>query len=321
VRTAQQYVQSPGGLWVPEDTYQEEEPVQPATEPPSADQTFEQAFPYGFPPPPQPYQAPETSGEFAGSDVAYIQDTLENAGMSIDAQGNVSLYQQGVPGLYTKQVPLKPMPLEKAIDRLNSEANSVDSEQGRISSLQDILSVLNSDFQEIEMDFQDLIEKFDDSYNNLEQFKYSERSPDENIRSIAEGLSTVRTYIEQSSPSIDDLRGGIGQYSGTIQDLQGKLDSYYQTQYDKYDQKLEVIDALERLKDMRDTNPQMFAQAVQGLGGVAAKFKGVQAQLFDDGFASKSLYIEAGEDFVRSVLGDDKVFQAFSLIQSFLTFF
>ena len=292
VKSAQQYVQSPGGLWVP-DTYQDQQDQQEEQTQDPEYESFLEETPFVYPDQSQIQQTVEPEFVPSETDTTQLINILEQSGMSIDQNGNVTLYQQNVPGLYTEKIPLKPMPIEKAIDRVNSEANSIDKEQSRIESLQDILSSLNTDFQEIEMTSQDLLEKFDESFNNLEQFRYSERSTDENIRSIAEGLSSVRQYLEQVAPTLDDFRSGLGQHAGTIADLQGRLDTYFQMQYEMYDQKLDLINALSELKNLKDNNPQEFQNVIQGVGGVSAS---MFIQAFEEAHQPEygSLEVEVG---------------------------
>ena len=261
VRVAQQFSQSPGGIWMPED---DEEPA----EAPVEEAPVEEA-----PKPDWGYQTEESviEKEFAPSDdVGSIQKALEASGISVDKDGMVSYYRSSVPGLYNKKTPMKAIPLDSAIERAESDLNSTDNEQQRISDLQDVLSSLNSDFQDLEGNMEDIVSKFDDSMDNLEQFRYSENSSDDDIREIATGLSSVREYLGQIDPEVEDMTYGLEQHADTIKDLQERLDNYYQTQYTGYDGKTELAGALSKLKEMQETDPQGFLNAISNLGGVAA---------------------------------------------------
>jgi hypothetical protein len=277
VKISESYVQSPAGLWVP-DTGSEEEDEKPS----GAYESFLEKTPFV-----DPSQTPEEEIDippeslpddmFMGQQLTpeYVQGVLEDAGLSVDANGNVSRYQSTVPGLYTKKNPFKAVPLAKTIAMLNSEVASVDKEQERIADLQGILGSLSSDFTGMEEDLQDLLERFSTTMDGLSKFKYSENSTDENIREIANGLSNISEYMGKVGPFVDDFRSGIGQYDKIIEDLKGRLDNYYQKQYDQYDVKLETIDVLEKLNKMLEKDPDKFKEMVSGTGGIsmAAKFK------------------------------------------------
>jgi hypothetical protein len=305
VKVAQQFVQSPGGLWTP-SSWDEDETDEDAAE-----------FDSYLDAPVDDFKSVQTHDdmperEFDIEQIEQLQEVLEKNGISVDKDGNVKQFKSNMPGIYVKEIPLKPIPLDQAIERFTGEAEAVQKEQERVKGLQDILASLNRDFVGIGSASQDLLKKFDDSMVNLEKFRYSEQSKDENVRSIAQGLGSVRKYLTESTEPLDDLQHGLKEYSDTIQGLQGRLDNYYQSQYEKTDAKFEVVDALGRLKEMMEKDPESFNKAVSGLGGISASFREVVASMWnskqsafgdehgimDEAEVSGSAEVMIGEDYI-----------------------
>ena len=261
-KAAQRFVQRPEGLWVPSDMEDSEEEL----EEPSEAAEFAPSHEEGVGGLVDEEVPQKPSMEFTQKSPNWAVEVLEGAGIYVDAQGNVSLYQNNVPGIYTKQIPLPPMPLEKAIGRLEMEADNIDKEQTRIEQLQDTLASLGSGLKGLDQMSDELRGKLQEGAQGLEEFKYSDQSTDENIRGIAQGLSRMRQYFEQDISEVET-------YENDISELQKRLDSYFQTQYDKYDEKLESIAALEYLWDLKSTDPVEFEDTVKGIGGISSKEK------------------------------------------------
>ncbi|MDC1299921.1 hypothetical protein N8Z24_00280 [bacterium] len=292
---AQQFVQSPGGVWLPSEFTEDEQPpkIEDFGEEGSIDVDFDEEGKSVQP------------ADFVDTDeVDYIVNTLENSGVYVDKEGNVTIYAQNIPGLYMDKLPLTAVPMEKALHRLNSDANAIDAEQARISSLQDVLSSIGS----VSEDYSSKVTEIIDS---LETFKYSDKVPDENLRSIGEGLKSLKDYLHESN--LDDVYKDLGSSGDLVSDLQARLDIYYQSQYDKYDEKLRVIDALERLSAIRNEDPKKFEEIVGEIGGVVAMFRQV-AQMLDIGYdqddifgeipKNGSLEVDIGTDHLQDIIMD-----------------
>ena len=308
-KIAQQFVQSPGGVWQP-STFTEDPAPEPEQEEMIGDPD-QYSVDVNFD------EKPVTPDEFVDTDEAdYIINTLENAGVSVSPDGSVTLYSQNIPGLYMNEVPLKAIPLEKAIQSFNSDANKIDKEQQRIGEFQDALAALTTNLSGLENSTDEFNSKLLTGLETLESFKYTPKSKDENLRSIGENLVSLRDYLSQNSSNIEELTHALNVYNRPIeeiiQDLQSRLDNYYQTQYDKYDEKLRVVDALERLSDIRFRDPKMFEGIVKSIGGIVGMFRQV-GQMFNDGYSSEfmesdpqngSLEISIGIDYLQDVIMD-----------------
>lgn len=302
--------QTPSGLWVPDSYYDEDEepkkvekPQEPSdysSEPEEnsyfdTEEDYEQfmeSSPFysdepsepGVEEPPALETKPEApqidpEPEFVEVSTEGLVESLERAGILINESGDISLYKQNLPGLYTDRV-FKPQPLDKSINRLNNEADSIDREQDRISSLQDILTVVGKDFEALDQGgkLKDYVDKFGENGKKLEQFKYSEKSPSPEISSIAQGLSTLKEYLQPSTKSVKKAKNDILKLRKLLGGLETQLGQYYQTQYEKYDAKLEAIDALEKVRELKESSPEQYEQIVKEIGGItAARF--VEAQM------------------------------------------
>lgn len=265
-KKAEPYRQSPGGLWVPES-------YSPRATPRQA--PIEDSF--------KDWQVPDQDYEDISQDVYGVQDsidTLEENGIKIDQNGMVTFYKANIPGLYSNQIPMKPVPMEQALSIFQQNAKVFDTETGRVKTLQDILSSLNSEFNGLESSMEEVLSEFDSVLTSLEKFKYSEKSPNPQIQTIAEGLTTIRNYISESGPDVDSLRFGIDQHSDVIKDLQNNLDYYYQSQYDMSGQKSGLAEAMKALIELKNSDPEEFKNMIAGMGGISASFKRCKNGLF-----------------------------------------
>jgi len=258
-KKAQTFKQAPSGMWVP-DTWGGSEGV--------SDEVPSEAF-YGY----------KTDEDVVDSSLYDLYDlerhkgVLEDAGIKIDRNGMVTFYQTNIPGVYKDQIPMKPVPMDKALALLESNSKMVEQEQGRVKSLQDVLSRLNGEFSGLDSSVQDVISNFDDVLSLLEQFKYSEKSMNQDISAIASGLTTIRNFLSESGPELEDFAYGLGQHTDVITDMQSKLDWYYQSQYEKGSGKQGVVEAMEVFMDVYQNDPETFSRLVTDMGGIAASFK------------------------------------------------
>lgn len=260
LKRAQTYQQSEGGIWMPQSYDEPDEPEEPAEQLPQG--AVEEAV---------PDNADENIIDYY--DVDYLLEILTNAGIGVDSEGNVKFYKSNVPGIFTDQIPMTPMPMEKALKLLQGRAKAVGNEQTRVHDLQDLLAGLTGEFNDVELSFDDLLTDLSDIQDRLNKYNYQERSPDPAISEIATSLSGLRDYLLGLEPELESIYSDLDLQSGGIKDLQGQLDNYFQTQYDVTDEKTEVVDAMEALMDIRSYDPEEFAEYTQGMGGVAARFK------------------------------------------------
>ena len=267
VKVAQQFTQSPGGLWVPETYLDEDVQVE--------DSDIVDSQDYSSPESEQP--AVKEPDFFEKYDVSHIQSVLEEYGVHVSAEGMVTLYSQNLPGLFNEKVPLRPMPLESAVELFTGKVTAIDKERGKIAELQDVLSSLNSDFSEIEGNLVSLSDKFNSAFGDLEKFNYVSKESDEIVQQISQGLGIVKQYLDTTSPHMEEMWGELRTQMNTISLLQSNLDQYNQRQYDNYDKAFELADALTRLSEIQGT--AMFDEAISGLGGVVASFKSIIRKL------------------------------------------
>lgn len=299
VKAAQQYVQSPGGVWMPEEYVKREDPR------PYSKEELPVDLPEDLP---EDKYIDEQSDD-SSYDVEYFRDILENAGLAIDKDGMVSQYKSAIPGVYNKQVPVKPMPLSQAINLFYRASDISNTERERIRELQDVLSVLNSDFSSLNQDISDLATKFTKSLESLDKAKYSVKSPNKEIQSIAKDLQSVREYLENYGDSVQSLTFGLDQYSDVIKTLQKRLDPYSQNQVDKFDKDITTAIALETLQDIQNNDPDRFKRIVDGLGGVSAKFSAFNllkeySEPNQEGPGVGQAILEIGETYISSIFED-----------------
>lgn len=276
VKVSQQFVQGPGGLWVP-DTMQdapEEDPMFPKEEDPE-DNIFDQMYEEPIAIEDAPGADQTVMNEFMDYDVSDAVETLEGAGIHLTQDGKVNLYSQNIPGLFMDQVPTRSMSMDQATKLFSNQAKSFSNSQSKIMELQDVLSAMNSDFTSLEQSVQDLISRFNTAAEKMDTFKsYSPNSNNEVIKNIGNGIKSLKEYLNSVDIELDEeLVYGLNQQSDLISELQGDLDNYLQSQYESYEQKVEVVDALERLRTLRAENPEGYVDAISSMGGVTAMFK------------------------------------------------
>lgn len=245
----------PGGLWVPEQYTMEdaELPIYPGI---PEEEAYEELT--------------EEDIEWMGSPEEYevleeveaLQDELEFLGISLSPDGQVSFYQSNLPGVYTEQIPLRPMPLEKAFKYYEQSLGGVDREQTRVNQLQDLLARLTRATGEVEF-----------ALDDLDSFKYSADSRSPEIQEIAYGIEEVKDSIASGDWNI------AGQ---SIDNLKGILEGYSGGQYGKYEQSLATLEALDKLMDIQEFEPEKFQQISEGLGAIPRAAYRRHAMAFED---------------------------------------
>lgn len=242
-RAAQTFKQkSPGGLWVPEEYAEEDDiPVYVQTDE-GEEELVEDISDEDI----EWEGTPEEYNEF--EDVQKIRKELEEAGIYVDKDGMVSFFKSNVPGLYTTQIPMKPMPLDNAFKYYEQSVNSVDREQTRVNDLLDLLSRLTSATYDIQFALED-----------LGKFKYSPDSRSKDVQNIAEGLDNVKSDINS---------GDWGKSQESLDDLKGLLDYYTEEQQSKYKQSVDVMGILDKLMDIKEFEPNKFKHIYKDLGAV-----------------------------------------------------
>jgi len=228
-----QYAQdTESGLWVPESSWGDDEEWD------LTDSDLEYIYDVGD------YE------KYNIEEVDKVRDTLEFAGLSVSPDGMVSFYQSAIPGIYKDKLPQK-MPLETAMAYYDQSLDATDKEQTRIDELLDLLSRLTSQTYDLEY-----------SLDQLENYKFSPGSKSEIIQNIYNGLEGVKTSIGE---------GRWDSAQTNLDDIKRVVDDYSAEQYEKYDNQLVVVDALDKLMSLRDENPEAFEMAISGLGGVSAR--------------------------------------------------
>ena len=247
----------PGGLWMPEQYTMEDAdlPIYPGL-PGSAG---------GL-----PEEITDEDIEWMGSPEEYavleeveaLQDELEFLGISLSSDGQVSFYQSNIPGVYTEQIPMRPMPLEKAFKYYEQSMSGVDREQTRVNQLQDLLARLTRATGEVEF-----------ALDDLDAFNYSPDSRSQEIQEIAYGVEEVKANIASGDWNI------AGQ---SINNLKGLLEGYSGGQYGKYEKALVTLETLDRLMDIQEFEPEKFQQISEGLGAIPRAAYRRHAMAFED---------------------------------------
>lgn len=232
VRVAQSFVQSPGGLWVPDD-YVDDEGYYPLE-----DEDLEEVG------------GPSQNGQYDTSSIKQIRKVLENAGLAIGNDGKVYFYQSSIPGIYTQKLPQN-MTLEQTVDYFEQVLDMTDKQQSKVDGLLDSLSSLTSQVYEME-----------NTLEGLKDLKFNVNSKNPQIRDIGLGLEAVQQYVAQG-----DWNG----VQASLDELKSIVDQYYGKQYDEYDRLLEIVDALDKIEQMKETDSEAFYDVTQGLGAVAAR--------------------------------------------------
>ena len=388
VKAAQQFVQSPGGLWTP-DTWQAEEEAPVAPEGYGSDQfAFDEGEEDNLDIPMdedfQDYQIaglpeedvnigldedPNIGKEFEGgldpatkddpiyevsdSDIvdespagevkeedntplskeekveaAQVREVLDSGGIQVE-DGMVTFHTQNDRGRFLEQGAMRPLSVDAAANLYKNKIKGLESEKTRVAELQDVLSVLNGEFDDIGDQLDGLAGKFNDSFDNLEKFRYSAQNGDETVQQIGEGLNNVREYLTTTDPHVKEMWQEFKAQSEVTDALQGNLDEYFQRQYDGLDEVSALADALETLKGSQGT--KMYDEIVgDQMSNVTAKFKKVMFKLegqmsLNDMLPDDrqdmpeygSLTVEIGIDWLRNAFEEmapgesDKILQAF----------
>lgn len=273
VKVAQQFVQGPGGLWTPQSWQDDEETeltdedleeVDPADYEEVADEDILESGPLD-----------EFSDYNSSEYIDQIRNVLENAGISVDKNGNVSFYQSNIPGIYTEQIPMKPMPLDLAYQRYYQSFNTAQKEQERVKGLLDAVSRMTPEMG-------DLLETRD----FLTTIKFSPKSKNKLVQSIASGLGSLNSILTDPDwykiqPVLDELKGNLETYT---QQFSAQEDTSY-----------EVLDALDRLKDLQENDPARFQEAVGGYGALAA-FRRLHQVDYDYDYEPSERWIKNKQD-------------------------
>ncbi len=240
LRQAQQYSQSPGGVWMP-SSYDEDEEYELDE---SDLEELDQGEDY--------YELPSDEYELGQEDtVEQLRETLESAGLRVTPDGKVEMWQSQLPGIYTTKLPQGPLPLDIAVKYFDQMLDSTEGEQGRLDELLDLLTRLSSQTYEIEMSVEDLTE-----------YAFSPMSTSDNTRAISEGIEQVKLQVAE---------GNWNGAQATLDGLRDTIAAYDQERGSVYDTHLSVVDALDRLAEMRDFNPEVYKQVVKGLGAMARR--------------------------------------------------
>ena len=257
---AAQYKQSPGGIWMPDSMEDEEYDVQDEDLEEVENDDYEsylESSPFVFP------NDQQATQPYTGEDIESLRETLENAGLRITPEGTVEMFSANIPGIYTDKLPQGPLPLDIAVKYFDQLLDSSDVEQNKLSGLLDLVTRLSNQTSEIEASIEEL-----DNYN------YSAASRSESSQAIAAGLQEVRGLLAE---------GNWTAAQRVLSDLQGTVDAYTGERDSAYDEKLSVVDALDRLADLQEADPQGYAQAIEGLGGMPLAAKRAQSELLEFG--------------------------------------
>ena len=264
---AQRFVQKEDdGLWVPEeyDVPVEEEDPQLSLELDEVEEITEEDIEEEWTT--QEYEELQNIGDF--------QEKLESSGISINSDGTVSFYKSNLPGLYTTKNPMKPMSLDKAFQYFERSMNSVDREQTKINDLLNIISKLDSQVYDMEFTLEE-----------LGKFKYDSSSRSREIQDISFGLEEVKELINE------------GDWNGSqraLNELKSILDIYTESQQDKYQGSISVLETLNNLMDIQEHEPEKFKQISQGLGSLP------RAAYMNE----RTVYIDVGTDKIKSIVSE-----------------
>lgn len=243
VKVAQQFVQSPGGLWMPSSLQEDETDTDEVED---VIDEYEVAD--------EDIVGEEFIDEFSDyNDPGYVEgirDVLEEEGISVDSEGNVSFYQANIPGIYTEQIPMTPMPLDLAYKRYYQSFSTAQKEQERVKGVLDAVSRMTPEMGDL-LNTRDL----------LAEVKFSPKSKNKLVQSIAVGLNDLNQILVDPDwykiqPMLDSLKSN--------------LEIYVQQYMSQEENSYKVLDALDRLKDLQENDPERFSEAVGGYGALAA---------------------------------------------------
>jgi len=274
-KAAQRFVQKEdGGLFVPEE-YAESEEEYPDFEAeeeiiPLGDEDIEEAWTL------EEYDELE--------DIERLKEVLESVGVALDKDGKVIFYKSNIPGLYTEQGRMSPMDLETAFSFFDRSMSSVDKEQDRVNQLLDYISRLDSTVADMEF-----------TLDEIEKFKYSPQSRSQEIQEIARGLEQIQSAVYDGDwnavqSSADLLKNNLAQYS--------------EDQRIKYEESLQIVEVLDKLMDLKESDPDKFNKVTESLGGAIAAGRKAQYAMPDEmpegaEFVGK-IEVEVGDGFIRN---------------------
>jgi len=192
---------------------------------------------------------PDASSDIFG-DSSQIVNILEEAGIRLTSDGKVEFYKSTLPGLYTDKLP-QGMDIPTAIKYYEQMLSSHDNEESRMSSMLDLLSRITSQTEAIENSLQEL-----DGYN------FNPNSKNKYISEIATGINSIREYM---------LSGNFSYAKKELNKIKELSDYYLNERRQTYDLDLNVIDALDRMADMMEYNPEQYQESIKGLGAIAKR--------------------------------------------------
>jgi hypothetical protein len=276
LRLSQQFKESPGGLWVPED-WKDDDDLSDLADIADDDVTTltEEDI--------EEMWTPEEYSEF--EDIESIRKTLEDAGISVSPEGGVSFYNFAIPGVYKEKLPMKELDIDRAYGLMNQKYNIGSKERQKIQTLQDILTRIGPQLEAVE-----------DSINDLDNTGFSSSSTNTQIKNIADGLVGIREAL---------LSGDWKLVSPVLDQVKDDLDVYSQGFYESEEDMASVVDALGRIKDIKENQPEKFEQLLGGYGGLAAMRKQHQ---FDYGYDEEpsevvgDVTLIIGEDYIRELI-------------------
>jgi rubrerythrin len=181
------------------------------------------------------------------SAVNNLRSTLENFGISIDYQGNVSFYKSSVPGIYTDRLP-QSMPLDSALAYYRQVSAIAQKEADKSTKILDNLAKLSAQ----ENDISSILE-------DLKSVKFSQQSKSDFIVSISKNLESLVSTLSS------DANAKMVEY---IEQLEDNFEQYKFDQEAKRDQYDIVADVLDELVDAKENHPELYKAVITGLGGL-----------------------------------------------------
>jgi len=180
-------------------------------------------------------------------EVDNLRSALENSGIHVSADGQVSFYKSSIPGVYTDRLP-QSMPLETAVGYYNQISATATNEEAKSSKLLDYLSQLSS-----------VADNVSGILNELKSYKFSPKSQSELVRSIAEGISSLSGFYESDKQT--DLQAKLNK-------LKEQVEQYRFDQGAKADNYKVSAESLAKLQVAKVSDPSLYNAVVKGLGGL-----------------------------------------------------
>jgi len=195
-------------------------------------------------------------------DVSELREILENAGISVSSDGIVSFYNYNIPGVFKDRLP-QTLPLATAVQLWEQKLEISDGEKDRVGNIQDALSRLKSQIDErIKTNRSPKISEIEASLRELEEYGFDPRSKSEMTQNISGTVENIFENVMSSnwmgaSPAIDEAHE--------------LLDEYVNNQVSGYEGDLFIWDALDKLSELQNSNPEAFEEATGNFGGLAAR--------------------------------------------------